>query len=79
MKGFFFSRCLSRCGMFGLLAVGFLFLGSLLSSLVWYGFFCVSKGVGCMSFLVGGDCCVVGRLPVENMCVVRMWSVFSVG
>jgi hypothetical protein len=25
-----------------------------------------------VSFFVGGGCGVVGRLPVENMCVVRM-------
>jgi hypothetical protein len=63
------KRFFSRCGLLELLGVDFLSLGFLLGSVVWYEFFHVRKGVGCMSLLVGGDCCVVGRLPVENMCV----------
>jgi hypothetical protein len=64
----FFSRCLSRCGLHELWGVSFLSLGFLLGSVVWYGFFRVRKGVGCMSLLVGGGCCVVGQLHVLHSC-----------
>jgi hypothetical protein len=44
------------------------------------GFFHVRKGVGCISLLMGGDCGVLGQLPVENVCGNNVeWFIVSAG